>query len=101
MTSTNFIRGTDNLLHLIDTEATFSKSTILKGFLRMITTGPNLNTQYTEEALKHVFWEIREELKKVSQGKRSETIASISSALKRQKKPYSWDYKGYFHELFY
>ncbi len=88
------------LLHLIDTEATFSSS-ILRGFLRMITSRPNINTQYNEEALKHVFGEIKERLKKAPPHKRSEeALRNISSALKRQKKPYSWDYREYFNELF-
>ncbi len=99
MTSSNFIRGTDGLLHLIDTEATFSKN-LLVGFVRMITTRPNLNTQYTKEALMYVFEEIKECLKKASNGKKNETLKKIAAALKRQKKPYAWDYREYVKDLF-
>lgn len=98
MTSSNFIRGTDGLLHLIDTESTFSSHSILRGFLRMITTRPNLNTQYTEEALTYIFNEIHHILQKRSHP--HETLKKIIQALKRQKKPYSWDYIGYVDTLF-
>ncbi len=100
MTSTNFIRGTDDLLHLIDTEATFSSEEILRGFLRMITTRPNLNKQYTKEALKHIFHEIKACLDRRSQWEQAEVLEKINAALRRQERPYSWDYRGYFNELF-
>ena len=66
----------------------------------MITSRSNVNTQYTEEALKHVFGEIKKRLNKAPSHKRSEALRNISNALKRQKKPYSWDYREYFNELF-
>ncbi len=100
MTSTNFIRGTDGLLHLIDTEATFSSGAILRGFLRMITTRPDLNKQYTKEALKHIFHEIKARLDHHSQWKQAEVLEKINAALRRQERPYSWDYRGYANELF-
>ncbi len=99
MTSSNFIRGTDGLLHLIDTEATFSNG-ILRGFVRMITSRPNINKQYTKEALKYVFGEIKQRLDRCPKGKQKETLKKIYSALKRQKKPHSWNYIKYFNELF-
>ena len=62
MTSTNYIKMPNGKLCLIDTEGIFNASKRIKGFLRMIGTGHDLNTNYTEEALKHLFFEIKEEL---------------------------------------
>ncbi len=99
MTSTNYIKMANGKLCLIDTEGIFNASKRIKGFLRMIGTLHNLNTNYTQEALKHIFFEIKQELRR-----RPDQVSFALPYLKRellaQEQPYSWDYISYANSYF-
>lgn len=98
MTSTNYIQMADGRISLIDTEGIFNASKRIKGFLRMIGTGHNPNKHYTEEALKHIFWEIKVELKK-----HPENISFALEYLKNElalHPPRTWDYTSYANSYF-
>jgi hypothetical protein len=99
VTSRNFIRTKDGKLSLIDTESTYSRKKLLKGFLRMIGGYYDLNKDYEQEALKHVFGEIRTYLSKHPE-KADSALPLLHSYLKQQKKPYLWDYTSYFKSYF-
>jgi hypothetical protein len=99
MTSTNYIRTTDGKLSLIDTEATYDRKKLLKGFLRMVGTDHNLNRDYEKESLKHVFSEIKKYLAKHPKEADS-AMTQLLEFLKEQKKPHSWDYTSFFKSYF-
>ncbi len=79
MTPTNFIPTIDDRIALIDTEATFNRSLLLKGFTRMLGDGDNLRKRYTQKGLDHIMGEIKKQLRKHPQ---------LEDVLKRQLKPY-------------
>ncbi len=96
MTDTNYRRAPDGKLYIIDTEG-FNKSRIIKGFLRMIGTKHDLNTDYTPEALKYLFAEIKSHLNDNPHLVRF-TLNRLDEFLGWQEKPYAWDYIGYAHK---
>ncbi len=99
MTSTNYIQMADGKLCLIDTEGIFNASKRIKGFLRMIGTRHDLNKNYTKDALKHIFWEIKEELRKHPENI-SFALPYLREQLEAQPQPHAWNYLSYAHEYF-
>lgn len=99
MTSTNYIKMPDGKICLIDTEGIFNADKRIKGFLRMIGTRHNLNTDYTQEALQHIFFEIKEELKR-RPDQRAFALAYLKNVLRSQELPHAWNYTSYADEYF-
>jgi len=99
ITKRNVIRTKNGKLSLIDTESTYSRKRLLKGFLRMIGGFYDLNKDYEREALKHVFWEIKNYLADHPQ-EADFAMNLLRGYLKEQKKPYSWDYGSFFTSYF-
>ena len=60
----------------------------------MIGTRHNLNSDYSKEGLIHLFWEVRQALKKQPK-KRGYAMSKIYQFFENQQKPYAWDYVSY------
>lgn len=99
MNHSNYIQMDDGRLCLIDTEGIFNPDQHIKGFLRMIGTGHDLNNHYTEEALVHLFSQVKEELIKRPSNS-SFALPYLMKALKSQSKPYTWNYLEYATDYF-
>lgn len=99
MNHSNYIPMDDGRLCLIDTEGIFNRNQHIKGFLRMIGTGHDLNKHYTEEALLHLFAQVKKELIKNPSSK-SFALPYLMKALNSQTKPYTWDYVSYATSYF-
>ncbi len=93
----NYIRIEDGRLCLIDTESTFDHSLLLKGFLRFIITH-DFNQDVTQEALKHIFEEIKRSLRK-KPAKTSWALKMIKQSLARQSGTPTWDYHRYIERF--
>lgn len=95
----NYIQVADGTLCLIDTEGTFDRSKLLRGFTRMIVGSGDLNTAYTEEALKYLFEELDVQLK-LHPRQAQEKLRLIKRRLTHEQKPIAWDFISYFDRTF-
>jgi hypothetical protein len=99
MTNTNYIRGSNGILTMIDSEATFDHSQRILAYIRMIGARHNLNRDYTPEALTLILNEMANTLKKLPPKDRETALSTIYRYLHEQQKPHRWDYIGYFASL--
>ena len=97
MTSTNYMRLKNGKICLIDTEGIFDRSRHLDGFLRMVATWHDFNTDYTEQALKYLLKQLRKALKD-RPDRIPFALKHIAIAIKRQDEPISWDFVSYIDD---
>ncbi len=88
----NYIRTKEGHFCLIDTESRYDHDLLLKGFLRFISTH-DFNKDLSEEALKHILREIKQQVKRPSDA--SWAIEIITDTLQCQKGRPTWDYHSY------
>lgn len=98
----NFLRLTDtNQIVIVDTEMkNFSPKKYL-GLLRLVIgySRYNINTDFTQEAFKHLLDELRQALPKKPQ-KYAYYYAYLVEYFNGLKAPFAWDYQGYFESIF-
>ncbi len=97
----NIIRNTDNKLAIIDTEPRFnSKWGTCFGLRRIITSQHyDLNTHFTEDALKFIMHKLIE-CYPPSSWNYSDKYYEILNYLELQPTPFAWDYIAFFKKLF-
>ncbi len=94
----NYIRTKLGKFCLIDTESRYEHENLLKGFMRFLKTH-DFSRDLSQKALQHIFWEVKELLKK-QPDKISTTLSAISRCIAEQETPPSWDYGRFFGKYF-
>ncbi len=89
----NYIRTKDGSFCLIDTESRYDHTNLLKGFIRLLQSH-DYTRDLSEEALKHILWEVEQLLKEKPEEIRY-TIRALKICLKEQSGVPTWDYKSY------
>lgn len=97
MTRTNYIRLSNEKLCIIDTESTFDSHRILKGFMRLVRGYHDLNTDFTEDALKYLFSEIFYEIAHKPKSELGYDLHELRDYIKHYKDP-RWDFIQYFEK---
>ena len=97
MTRTNYIRLSNEKLCIIDTESTYDPHALLKGFMRLIRGYHDLNTGFTEEALKYLFKEIFREIANKPKSELGYDTREMRDYIMRYNNP-RWDFPTYFRE---
>ena len=98
LTGTNYVRLDNGALCIIDTEGSFDSNRLIRGYLRLLGSTHDLNTDYTPEALMFIFNEIKNLLKDDS------TIAPftfmrLEQYFAKQQRPLKWNFVSYCNEL--
>jgi hypothetical protein len=87
-------------LCIIDTESNYDVQLEVKGYLRLLGYGHNPGKDFSEDALKLLF----KEMKRLLELEENQTIIrqTVSTALEylSQYKPHQWDYIAYFRAYF-
>ncbi len=94
----NYIRTEDGKICLIDTESRYDHENLLEGFLRFLDSH-RLGKDITKEALQHIFWEIKQQLKQRPKDILP-TLKRMRESMKSQQGTPSWDYYSYFKKYF-
>ncbi len=94
----NYIRTQDGKFCLIDTESRYDHAQLLKGFLRLLSSH-DLNKDLSQEALKHVLWEIKQLL--IQQPRKvADTLLEIKRIIRKQDTLPTWNYRSYVKDYF-
>lgn len=98
--ASNYFHVKDGKLCIIDTESNYDSNLEVKGYLRLLGYGHNPDKDFTEDALKLLFEEMKRLLDlETDRSKVKRTIEEAESYL-HQHTPHHWDYITYFKEYF-
>ncbi len=92
MTKTNYIRGKNGIITMIDTESTFDHTNPFLGFRRLLSAGHQVD-DYTKKAIKYVLREIASLIRSKHSGK---AYKEIIGYIKESKKSRTWNLINYF-----
>jgi hypothetical protein len=92
MTKTNYIRGKNDVVTMIDTESTFDYNNPFLGFRRLLSAGHSVD-EYTEEAVKYI---LRELGRIIRTSHPKDAYDQIIGYLKNSNKSREWDLFNYF-----
>lgn len=92
MTKTNYIRGKNDIITMIDTESTFDYNNPFLGFRRLLSAGHSVD-EYTEEAVKYI---LRELGRIIRTSHPNNAYNQIIGYLKNSNKSREWDLFNYF-----
>ena len=99
LTHDNYLHVKDGKLCIIDTESNYDGNLEVKGYLRLLGYGHNPDKDFTEDALKLLFAEMKRLLdQETDRSKVKRTILEAEGLLPSQ--PHTWDYVSYFKEYF-
>ena len=94
----NYVRTAGSKLFIIDTEGIFDKKLHIEGFLKLFCSNYYLSSSYTPSALKFLFHQVKERLKKGAAENRF-YFSKIDRAFAKQKEPHTWDFVSYCNSL--
>jgi hypothetical protein len=98
LTATNYLRLDNGKLCLIDTEGSFDSERLVRGYLRLLGSTHDLNSDYTPEALRYIFNEIKNILSQTPSFAPF-TFMRLEQYFAKQKRPFVWDFETYCFEL--
>ena len=94
----NYVRTACSKLIIIDTEGIFDKKLHIEGFLKLFCSNYYLSSSYTPSALKFLFHQVKERLKKDAAENRF-YFSKIDRAFAKQKERHAWDFVSYCNSL--
>lgn len=97
MTRTNYIRQRNERLCIIDTESTFDSHRLLKGFMRLVRGYHDLNTDFTQDALKYLFSELFYEIAHKPKSQLGYDTHELREYIRNYQNP-RWDFIQYFEK---